>query len=133
MQWKQILSYRVDLFSERGWCAVKRIGSNKGVSLGQNDEHSNNGIQSSWIQVYCGPNGHMTFIQCRLNVDAASWRCIDVEATLYTHHVSAGVYVDSENSGQLAQSNQVFAFFFVLWSRQGSLDISCEVANIENW
>ena len=28
------------------------------------------------------PSGHMSFIQRRLNVDATSWRCIDVEATL---------------------------------------------------
>ena len=35
-------------------------------------------------------NGHMTFIQRRLNVDATSWRCIDVEATLYWHNVPAG-------------------------------------------
>ena len=32
------------------------------------------------------PSGHLTFIQRRLNVD----RCIDVEATLYRRHVSAG-------------------------------------------
>ena len=36
------------------------------------------------------PSGHMTFMQHRLNVDATSWRCIDVEATLYRRHVSAG-------------------------------------------
>ena len=33
----------------------------------------------------------MASIQRRLNVDATSWRCIDVEATLYGRHVSAGV------------------------------------------
>ena len=33
----------------------------------------------------------MTSIQRRLNVDATSWRCIDVEATLYRRHVSAGI------------------------------------------
>ena len=32
----------------------------------------------------------MTFMQRRLNVDATSWRCIDVEATLYKRHVPAG-------------------------------------------
>ena len=32
----------------------------------------------------------MTFIQRRFNVDATSWRCINVEATLYRRHVSAG-------------------------------------------
>ena len=36
------------------------------------------------------PSGHMTSIQRRLNVDATSWPCIDVEATLYKRHVSAG-------------------------------------------
>ena len=32
----------------------------------------------------------MTSIQCRLNVDATSWRCIDIETTLYKRHVPAG-------------------------------------------
>ena len=35
------------------------------------------------------PSGHTMFIQC-LNVDATSWRCIEVEATLYRRHVLAG-------------------------------------------
>ena len=35
------------------------------------------------------PSGHMTFIQRRINVDATSWRCIDVNATLYKRHVHA--------------------------------------------
>ena len=35
------------------------------------------------------PRGHI-FIQRRLNVDATSRRCIDVEATLYKLHVPAG-------------------------------------------
>ena len=39
------------------------------------------------------PSGHMTSIQRRLNVDATSWRCIDVEATLYRRHVSAGFFL----------------------------------------
>ena len=33
----------------------------------------------------------MTCIQRRRNVDATSWRCIDVQATLYTRHVPAGL------------------------------------------
>ena len=37
------------------------------------------------------PSWHMMFIQCRLNVDATSWRCIDVAKT-YKRHVSA-VYI----------------------------------------
>ena len=37
------------------------------------------------------PNEHKTFLQCHLNVDATSWRCIDVQATLYKRHVSAGM------------------------------------------
>ena len=32
----------------------------------------------------------MTFIQGRINVDATSRRCIDVDATLYKPHVPAG-------------------------------------------
>ena len=35
------------------------------------------------------PSRHMTLIQRRLNVDATSWRCIDVAATLYNRHVPA--------------------------------------------
>ena len=34
----------------------------------------------------------MMLIQRRLNVDATSWRCIDVEPTLYKRHVPAGKY-----------------------------------------
>ena len=45
---------------------------------------------SSLVSCNLGPSRHMTFIQRRLNVDATSRRCIDVEATLYRHHVSAG-------------------------------------------
>ena len=36
------------------------------------------------------PSRHMTSIQRRLNVDATSWRCIDVETTLYKRRVPAG-------------------------------------------
>ena len=36
------------------------------------------------------PSGHMALIQRRLNVNATSWRCIDVETTLYSRHVPAG-------------------------------------------
>ena len=36
------------------------------------------------------PSGHMRFTQRRINVDAALWRCIDVNATLYKLHVPAG-------------------------------------------
>ena len=36
------------------------------------------------------PSSHMAFIQRRLNIDATSWRCIDVEATFYKRHVPAG-------------------------------------------
>ena len=32
----------------------------------------------------------MTFRQCRINVDTTSWRCIDLNATLYKRHVPAG-------------------------------------------
>ena len=37
------------------------------------------------------PDRHMEYIQRRLNVDATSWHCIDVEATLYLRHVPAGL------------------------------------------
>ena len=40
--------------------------------------------------LYC-PSRHMTSIQRRLNVDATSWCCINVETTLYKRHVPAGV------------------------------------------
>ena len=34
---------------------------------------------------------HITLIRRRHNVDATSWRCIDIVATLYKRHVPAGV------------------------------------------
>ena len=34
---------------------------------------------------------HMAYIQRRINVDATSWRRIDVNATLYICHVPAGL------------------------------------------
>ena len=37
------------------------------------------------------PSGHMMFIQRRLNVNATSWRCIDVEVTLYLRYVPTGI------------------------------------------
>ena len=37
------------------------------------------------------PSRHMTLLQRSLNVDATSWRCIDVEPTLYKRHVPAGM------------------------------------------
>ena len=33
----------------------------------------------------------MTFLQRLINVDAKSWRCIDINATLYKRHVPAGM------------------------------------------
>ena len=42
------------------------------------------------IEVKNDPRRHMTLIQRCLNVDATSWRCIDVELTLYKRHVPAG-------------------------------------------
>ena len=44
-----------------------------------------------YYYVMKNPSGHTTFIQRRLNVDATSWRCIDVEVTLYRRRVSAGM------------------------------------------
>ena len=42
----------------------------------------------------------LAFIQRRINVDATSLRCIDVDAMLYKRHVSAGIYhqTDTVNS-----------------------------------
>ena len=37
------------------------------------------------------PGGHMTFKERNINVDAASWRCININVTLYKIHVSAGI------------------------------------------
>ena len=58
------------------------------------------------IQVYASqklfPSGHTTFIQRRLNVGATSWRCIDVETTLYRRHVLAGFYWPFQGSSSVA-------------------------------
>ena len=37
------------------------------------------------------PNGHKIIIQRRINVDATSWRCIDLNATLYKHGVTSAL------------------------------------------
>ena len=47
--------------------------------------------KQSTLVISTSPSGHMTLIQRCLNVDATSWRCIDVEPTLYKHHVPAGL------------------------------------------
>ena len=39
----------------------------------------------------CLPSEQMTFIQRRINVDATSWRCIDVDSTLSQRGVPAGL------------------------------------------
>ena len=36
------------------------------------------------------PSRQVTLRQRRINVDATSWRCIDVDTTLYKRHVPAG-------------------------------------------
>ena len=51
----------------------------------------------------------MTLIQRRLNVDATSWRCIDVEATLYKRHVPAG-----NRLLKRYRRKKMFYFLFVL-------------------
>ena len=48
----------------------------------------------------------MTFKQRRLNVDATSWRCIDVEATLYSRHVSAGFVLSNNPVTSRSQSGR---------------------------
>ena len=35
------------------------------------------------------PRGHVTLRQCGTNVDATSWRCTDIDATLFKRHVPA--------------------------------------------
>ena len=59
---------------------------------------------------------HMTFKQRRLNVDATSWRCIDVEATLYRRHVSARHY-PSPRPSPLPQFARMIASKFKTWKR----------------
>ena len=46
------------------------------------------------------PSGHMTFIQRRLNVNATSWRCVDVQAKLYKRHVPAWSYLEPLHNQQ---------------------------------
>ena len=36
------------------------------------------------------PSRYMMFMQRRINVDATSWRCIDVDTTLPRRHMHAG-------------------------------------------
>ena len=54
----------------------------------------------------------MALIQRRLNVDATSWRCIDVEPTLYKRHVPAGKFLSAEN-GDSDQPAQIWYLFHV--------------------
>ena len=42
------------------------------------------------VKTDSNPSWNMASIQRRLNVDATSWRCIDVETTLYKYRVPAG-------------------------------------------
>ena len=44
------------------------------------------------------PSRHMKLIQHRLNVDATSWRCIDVEPTLYKRRMPAGYWLFQSGS-----------------------------------
>ena len=52
------------------------------------------------------PSGHMTLIQRRLNVDATSWRCIDVEPTLYKRQVPAGNDTKRKSKYTMTESTQ---------------------------
>ena len=51
-------------------------------------------------------NVESTFIQCRIYMDARSWRCIDVNVALYKRHVPAGNFlkVRFENPAQFRVS-----------------------------
>ena len=54
----------------------------------------------------------MQLIQRRLNVDATSWRFIDVEPTLYKRHVPAGIAWEFM-SGVLKDAYTISVFRFV--------------------
>ena len=56
------------------------------------------------------PSKHMTLIQPRLNVDATSWRCIDVELTLHKRHVPAGTvtHLVSHHPATVSNSSHVY-------------------------
>ena len=77
-------------------------------------ENANKHAQSGSVSAGHSPSRQMTFIQRRLNVDATSGRCIDVEATLYKRHVPAGQWLakyqeclqaDSEDSDLSVQAD----------------------------
>ena len=65
--------------------------------------------QNVWSKSF--PSGHMTLIQRRLNADATSWRCIDIEPTLYKRHVPTGLSI----SIILLQKKTSFFLFFLLF------------------
>ena len=48
---------------------------------------------TSSVYMYVGvpPSRHAKLRQRRINVDATSWRCVDVDVTLYKRHVPAGL------------------------------------------
>ena len=64
----------------------------------------------------------MMFIQRRLNVDATSWRCIDVEATLYRPHVSAGLEYTRQQKNIKAITQQ--AHKLMLKQRRFNVDLT---------
>ena len=63
------------------------------------------------------PSWDMTSIQRRLNVDATSWRCIDVETTLYECHMPAWMETVRFFT---SYSNALFILVLVLTSRVSS-------------
>ena len=67
------------------------------------------------ITVWSTPSWHMTFIQLRLNVDATSWPCIDIEATLCKRHVSAGTIIIIWWETNSYRSQTLFWFLYVYW------------------
>ena len=66
------------------------------------------------------PSRHMTLIQRRLNVDATSWRCIDVEPTLYKRHVPAGLAHAMTKITQKSVISEVSPTF-EKWGKMGHL------------
>ena len=53
-------------------------------------------------------------IQRRLNVDATSWRCIDVEATLYRRHVSVDMAKIADRAANGVEPDQMMRFYVCL-------------------
>ena len=56
----------------------------------------------------------MTFIQRRINVDATSWRCIDVDSTLSQRGVPAGKYLGIFNENSYFITKKVCYVYLIM-------------------